>query len=146
MNCGSECKTKALFTIGYQGRSGEELVMVLKQHGVQKVIDVRANPFSHTQEFCGPALKQCLEQAGLAYTHAPELGNPFRGVDDNVWREKYTQHLTDHPELVEKALVRMGDRTCCLLCMEADFAQCHRTLAAEAIQRVWGNGLEIVHF
>jgi uncharacterized protein (DUF488 family) len=123
-----------LFTIGYQGRSSLDLVIILQRNGVQKVLDVRANPYSRRREFGGPVLRQQLELTDIAYTHAPELGNPFRGAADGAWREQYSRHLAEHPELVAAALTRMGGQVCCLLCMEADPAQCHRTLAAAAIR------------
>ena len=68
-----------VFTVGHGARPGEEVVEVLCEAGVQTVVDVRRFPGSRRHpQFNQAALAAALEEAGIAYTHAVELGGRQR--------------------------------------------------------------------
>ena len=66
----------ALFTIGYERRSPDELVRVLGDAGVTLLADVRELPNSRRRGFSKNALAAALGEAGILYAHERALGNP----------------------------------------------------------------------
>ncbi len=127
-----------LYTIGYQGASIEGFIAALKAAGVETLIDVRAVPASRRREFSKRNLAASLEAAGLTYVHLVGLGNPKEGrnaakagrLDD--YKRIYAAHLGS--EAARQALARAAEIAAaspsCLMCLEADPAHCHRTMAA----------------
>ena len=70
-------QTADFFTIGYTGRKIEEIMALLKEHGVRTLIDIRQNPVSmYRPELSKGNLARLLENNGLCYAHVPELGVP----------------------------------------------------------------------
>ena len=65
-----------IFTIGYEGRSFEEFVDLLKKHEIKVVIDIRHEVDFVKQEFSGELLKRQLPVYGIRYIQLKELGVP----------------------------------------------------------------------
>ena len=131
-----------IHTIGYAQREVESFVHVLREHGVEEVFDVRANPWSRKPGFSKRPLTQVLAQAGIAYRHVEELGVPrehreaFRaGEPDAIaW---YRARLDDESSPAVEELVHTAQlRAIALLCSERDVASCHRQFIAAAAQRL----------
>src|ERR1700729_2422428 len=66
---------ESVFTIGHSTRSLEELVELLRAHGVRRVIDIRTIPRSrrnpqYNRETLGPALRS----RNIGYVHMKDLG------------------------------------------------------------------------
>lgn len=69
-----------VWTIGHGTRSAAELVSVIREAGVRTLVDVRRFPGSrHNPQFNQPALSAVLEEAGIGYRHAVELGGRLAG-------------------------------------------------------------------
>ena len=69
-----------VWTIGHGTRPVEELVSIVREASVRTLIDVRRFPGSrHNPQFNQPALRAVLEEAGVAYRHAVELGGRLAG-------------------------------------------------------------------
>jgi uncharacterized protein (DUF488 family) len=128
-----------LFTVGYEASTPDGLVEKLRNAGVERVVDVRELPLSRRRGFSKTKLGERLAEAGIAYEHVRELGNPKpnrdrykRGqVADGARR--YRAHLQNGSR---GALVRLvesldGVRTC-LLCVEHSHEVCHRAVIADA--------------
>ncbi len=60
---------KILYTIGYEGRSLEELIACLKTSNISVVLDVREIPISRKMCFSKSKLKSKLEDEELGYIH-----------------------------------------------------------------------------
>ncbi|HEX5042275.1 MAG TPA: DUF488 domain-containing protein [Candidatus Polarisedimenticolaceae bacterium] len=128
-----------LFTLGYEGRTLEEFVRLLRAERVGAVLDVRDVPWSHKPGFAKKPLAEGLEAAGIRYLHAGFAGNPKRlrsqASDTDDALRLYAAHLDASPEVLAEfdALVSdlhtAGIRVC-LLCLERDPAQCHRAVLA----------------
>jgi uncharacterized protein (DUF488 family) len=113
------------------------------------LVDVRLNPISRKPGLSKTALGQALAEAGIAYEHRRELGNPktnragFAGAatEREQARTRY-QELLRRPEACEAldALAQAGDRErVAVLCFEAEEHRCHRDVVlAEARQRTTG--------
>jgi uncharacterized protein (DUF488 family) len=141
--------TKRLATIGYEGRTVDELLDVLKDAGVELLIDVRAVAASRRPGFSKTALAGSLRECGIDYAHLRSLGTPKEGREAaRAGRIAdmhciYEHHLHD-PE-TELAFERAADlaqqKFAALLCYERDVAHCHRALLAE---RLAARGFAIV--
>jgi hypothetical protein len=64
----------ALFTIGYEGRTQDEYLALLREAGVTLLADVRRNPISRKKGFSKSTLAQGCAAVGIRYEHLPELG------------------------------------------------------------------------
>lgn len=123
----------AFVSIGYQERSIDEFVGLLLETGVTILVDVRLNAISRKRGFSKTALSEALEQAGIAYRHERELGNPKdnreafrRGLTSA--RNRYLAHLSNGASAVYDEVVSLASTTrVALLCYERDHAECHRS-------------------
>ena len=131
-----------MFSIGYEGRSAEDLLEALTDAGVEVLADVRLNPLSRKPGLSKKRLAETLADAGIDYVHLPALGNPKDNRDgfrrgEPAAVDRYTARF-DEPaaddaldELVELARTRRV----AVLCYEADHAICHRSLVLAEVQR-----------
>jgi uncharacterized protein (DUF488 family) len=135
--------TPKLFTVGYQGRSLEELITELVEAGVERLVDVRELPLSRRRGFSKTALSDALREAGIEYVHVKSLGNPkpnrerYWGGDIEGGAAVYRKHLNNgsRSALVDLA-ESLGDDAACLLCFERDHTECHRGVIVEALQEL----------
>ena len=125
---------QSLFTIGYGGRSKEEVLALLKAHGVRTVVDIRLRPdrasmgISVKAKTADKGLESWLAQAGIGYRSLVELGNVFLEFPD--WQERYRQLLDSSGELLAERLEGI-EGPICLLCAEKRVCECHRQQVAE---------------
>lgn len=129
-------------TIGYGGRTPEELVGQLRAHGVRAVADVRIRPERASLGAFTKArspdrgIERLLSDSGITYHHILELGNLF--LDRHDWRERYRQLLTEAGELLVSRLDEL-ETPFCLLCAERRVQDCHRGIIADDLvsRRGW---------
>ena len=141
-----------LFTAGYQGHNIETFLDLLLSHGIEQLIDVRQLPFSRKPDFSKKRLTAHLAGVGIAYTHLAALGTP-KPLRDELRREHdfpaffaAMQAIIDaQPEALQEALELAQARPSVLLCFEANQAECHRLVVAQAIERLAGGACEVVH-
>jgi uncharacterized protein (DUF488 family) len=139
-----------LVGVGYEGRTVDELVAHLVATGVSRLVDVRLTPISRKRGLSKTALGTALADAGIAYEHRRELGNPksnragFAGPPAE-WAEARATFtgLLRRTESVEAldALANAGQRQrVAVLCFEADQRQCHRDVVLHEAQRIASTG------
>jgi uncharacterized protein (DUF488 family) len=128
---------EALFTIGYEGRSVDELIAELVGAGVQRVIDIRALPLSRRRGFSKTPLREALAGAGIDYVHLKEAGNPYRELRDDPERclALYRAHLDESPQVVAQVQDAAAGRRAALLCLEREPEVCHRSIVAAALAK-----------
>lgn len=131
-----------LLTIGYEGRTADELINELAGAGVDVLVDVRLTPVSRKQGMSKRGLSAALAEAGLRYLHLPALGNPkdnrdgFRAGDASS-RSRFAD-LLRLPEAaaalgtVEELVKR---NHVALLCFERDAHTCHRQIVGDELAR-----------
>ena len=139
-----------LYTFGYEGLSIDIFVRRLAEAGVRTVVDVRELPLSRKKGFSKQAFARVLSAAGIAYAHMPALGCPkpirdrYKKRDD--WTA-YTRAFSAYLAKQDAAIAELGKiaraTTACLVCFEADFNRCHRSLVARAAART--RPLRIAH-
>lgn len=134
---------RCILTIGYSTRSIEELVALLRAHGVQQLADVRSFPASRRHpHFARAHLQAALPGAGLAYRWMPGLGGRREGRPDSLhtaWRVEALRAYADFMQTPEFAAARAeleawaGAGSTAVMCAEADSRRCHRQLLADAL-------------
>lgn len=132
-----------VLTIGHSTRPLEELLALLKDHGVTLLVDVRSIPGSkRNPQFNRDGLARASEKAGVRYMHAAGLGglrraradspnagwrNPaFRGFADYMQTDAFQESLAS---LIEAARVERV----AVMCAEALPWRCHRSLISDAL-------------
>lgn len=130
----------SFLTLGYEGRTLEELLHVLRAHKVDVLVDVRQNAVSRKQGFSKRSLSEALEGTGIEYCHEPLLGNPqsnrepFRQGSVRA-RRLYMEHLNNGSRAAFDTVVELAMRQrVALLCFERDEAACHRRCIIEQEQ------------
>ena len=139
-----------VFTVGHGTRSIEELLEVLAEAGVRTVVDVRRFPSSRRHpQFNQGALASSLEEAGIAYRHAEELGgrrsgepgeDRFACIRVAAFRS-YAARMSS-PEWRDALAAALAESEPCFMCAETLWWRCHRRLIAELVN---ARGSEVVH-
>ena len=139
-----------LFTFGYEGLSIEQFIARLKRAGVQTVVDVRELPLSRKPGFSKSAFSRALRKAGIPYAHFPALGCPKPIRDryraDGNWPayvKAFSAYLAKQDEAVTELAGISAKARACLVCFEADFDRCHRSIVARAVAH--SGGPRVVH-
>jgi uncharacterized protein (DUF488 family) len=129
-----------VYTIGFQRKPLAEFITLLRQAGVEAVIDIRLR---NTSQLSGYTKRDDLaflldEGFGMAYEHHPDLApsaeilDAFRQDKDwNNYEERFNHLLVEQgaDAIGREILSRYG--AICLLCSEPTAEQCHRRLVAE---------------
>ena len=142
-----------IFTIGFTQKPAEQFFNLLKDAGVELLVDIRLHPDSQLSGFAKREdLRYFLWQLiHCEYVYEPrlapsdELLKAYRSNRDwNAYEVGYKQLLKERnlPQVLDKTAFE--DKKCCLLCSEAEASHCHRRLAAEEMQNYWDN-VEIIH-
>ena len=137
-----------IWTIGHSTRSLDEFLELLADHRLEAVADVRRFPGSRRYpHFDQAALAARLAEQGIAYRWIPALGGRRRARPDSPntgWRNASFRGYADHIGSAEFSrgldeLLRLADRLrTALMCAEAVWWRCHRSLIADAlVTRGW---------
>ena len=133
---------EALRTVGHGTLPKDEFTELVRDAGLQHIIDIRAYPGSRRHpHFARDALAQSLDAASLEYSWVPELGGrrsgtrdspnhaltvpAFRAYADYMMTDTFAAALT---ELLETAQTRPS----AVMCAESVWWRCHRRLVADA--------------
>ena len=109
-----------LFTIGYSKRSLDEVIGMLREHGVPALVDVRMWASSRfKRDFSKSRLAVALPEAGIGYVHLRELGNA--GKFSGAGRVVIHDPERGFPELAA-LLERHG--AVAIMCLERDAREC----------------------
>jgi uncharacterized protein (DUF488 family) len=64
-----------MYTLGHSTRSLEELLALLREHGIKRLVDIRRYPGSRRHpHFSREALERSMPEHDVEYVHMPELG------------------------------------------------------------------------
>src|SRR4051794_10562931 len=138
-----------LLTIGHSNHTVERLIALLRQHGVQVLVDVRSQPYSRfAHQFNRELLQSDVTKAGLRYLFmGEELGGRQLGKI-TVLQERLAayERLRDAPQFnlgIDRLVQEARTSTVALLCAEEDPTECHRRVwVARALRE---NGAEVAH-
>jgi uncharacterized protein (DUF488 family) len=138
-----------IFSIGYEGRSLEEFIALLKAVHVERLIDVRDAPYSRKPGFSKHPLEQALNAASIEYIGIPELGTDKSSRDSHRTDssiepvlEEFRRKLERNGEQYERLKRLARERVSAIMCFEAEAKNCHRQVVEE---RMVEDGFRIVH-
>ena len=130
-------------TIGHSNRPIEAFIDLLRQNGIECLLDIRTVPKSrHNPQFGQDLLPVSLAEAGIAYRQMPGLGGlrrPLKDSPNSGWRNTSFRGYADYmqtPEFADnvQAVIELAATTrCALMCAESVPWRCHRSLVADAL-------------
>ncbi len=133
-----------IWTIGHSTLSGENFLALLRANEIRALADVRRFPGSRRHPQFGQAsLSAALTAAQIEYVHLPELGGrrPARADSPNTaWRNAAFRGYADYMMSAEfhsgiARLLEIGAaRRTAIMCAEALWWQCHRSLIADFLK------------
>lgn len=132
----------AIYTVGYEGLMLEGLLDLLLQNGIERLIDVRANPVARRFGFHKSTLLRHCSDLNIDYVHIPELGiasSERAGlVGSKEFEALFCQYeagtLKRELAAIARATSLIREKPSALLCMEADCTSCHRSRLAVRIR------------
>ena len=134
-----------LATVGYAEQTPESLVALLRKHKIEVLADVRESARSRRPGFSKTALANAVQAAGIEYVQFRDLGvtKPGRDAyhrtgDFAALSKVYAERLKAAPEVLADLIDLTKQQRVCLLCLEADASQCHRSLLAARVSRSTG--------
>jgi uncharacterized protein (DUF488 family) len=137
-----------LWTIGHSTRTLAEFITVLRSHHIETVADVRKLPGSRRHpHFNQDFLAAALQEKCIGYDHFAELGGrrkPHGDSPNTAWRHSAFRGYADHmatPEFaraMERLSALASERRTAIMCAEAMWWRCHRSLIADYLKaRGW---------
>lgn len=144
-----------IFTIGHSTRPVGEFLAMLKQVGVNLLVDVRSIPRSRTNpQFNADALPEALAGAAISYRHLASLGGLRRREKgtaaslNTYWRVAAFRNYADYAatEAFRVGLAELralsGNHCCAIMCAEAVWWRCHRRIIADYLL---ADGMSVSH-
>jgi uncharacterized protein (DUF488 family) len=132
-----------VWTVGHSTHALEDFVALVRAHGVTTIADVRKLPRSRRHpQFNIDTLPDALTAAGLGYVHFAGLGGLRREQPDSInraWKNPsfraYADYMQSDMFAVElERLLALGKRErVAIMCAEAVWWRCHRSLIADAL-------------
>ena len=122
-----------IFTVGYGGRTFQELVALLRRHEIDCLVDVRSAPYSrYRPEFSRHSLEPALIADGIRYVF---LGDALGGrpqAEDCYVDGKVDYDLVRDREFYRRGIERLQRAyqqrmRIVLLCSEGRPEECHRS-------------------
>jgi len=135
-----------LFTIGHSTRTIPEFVALLRQSGVELLVDVRSIPGSRAApQFNGETLPASLAGNGIGYRHLLALGgrrHHAKGAppsENTFWRVAAFRDYADYAETaafragLDQLLGLVREQRCAIMCAEAVWWRCHRRIITDYV-------------
>lgn len=136
---------RALMTIGYEGLSLENYMVILIRNDVHVLCDVRKNAYSQKFGFSKAQLEKACEGTKIKYIHLPSLGIVTEKRKDLKEQEDYdilfdeyesTTLLEAKDELNYLYKLLQNEDRIALTCFEKDPKQCHRSRIAKELMSI----------
>jgi len=148
----SDHERHRIWTVGHSTRSSQEFNDILLAHEISALVDVRSFPGSRRYPHFNKAeLARALEAAGIHYVHNPQLGGrrrPSPQSKNTAWKNASFRAYADHMESeefkkgIEDLLELAGKNRTAVMCAEALWWRCHRSLIADFLK---AKGIEVIH-
>jgi uncharacterized protein (DUF488 family) len=142
-----------IWSIGHSTRTIDEFISLLSENGIKLLADVRMWPASRRYpQFNKEALVESLSAHEVRYEHFPELGGKRKSKPDSLntaWRNASFRGYADYMETkqFQKGIERLLNAsaqtgTTAIMCAEAVWWRCHRSLIADYLK---ARGVEVLH-
>ena len=140
------------FTLGYTGRTWEQLVESLLNAGIRTLVDIRQNAVSmYRPELSKNNLRSGLAAVGIAYVHEPSLGVPkdirakavSTGNRDVIW-DWYDEHVAEpYARRRLHHFLNTVEHPVAMMCAELDPTECHRHRLCVALEHKGLRGFDL---
>jgi uncharacterized protein (DUF488 family) len=141
-----------LFTVGYERRTGEELMSVLRDAGIAHLADIRDKPVSRKPDFRAAALRAFCEEARIEYGAWPDLGSTAEQRDQlhasgdlerfhRVFRTYAQRNLGDS---IDRLASVAQKKVVAMLCYERAHEECHRSVVSDLLADKLGAGITAI--
>lgn len=141
-----------IWTVGHSTRSGEEFTEILLAHNINVLVDVRTYPSSRRYpHFNRATLASALALVKIRYEHDARLGGrrtPRPDSHNTAWRNAQFRGYADHMETedfkdgVRELLELSSEQRVAVMCAEAVWWRCHRSLIADYLK---AGGNDVIH-
>ncbi len=141
-----------IWTIGHSTRPLDEFLALLDENGIQMLADVRSHPGSrHCPQYGQAALSESLIGHGLHYRWIQTLGGRRKVRVDSVntaWRNASFRGYADYMQTdgfaagLDELLELAQDTRTTIMCAEAVWWRCHRSMVADALK---ARGVRVLH-
>ena len=141
-----------LWTIGHSTRSLDGFLALLAENRIETIADVRSHPGSrHCPQYGQAALHESLVANGIDYRWLQALGGRRRAHADSpnsAWRNASFRGYADYMQTKEfdlglnELLDLARDKRTSLMCAEAVWWRCHRSMIADALK---ARGVQVLH-
>ena len=128
-------KEITVYTVGHSDHTTQEFLMLLQQHGIALIADVRSQPYSQrVPQFNRENLARALEGVRIRYFFLGDSlgGRPRdRHLYDPGQEHPNYERLASSPEYLaglEQLLQLAAKERVAILCSEGDHHKCHRGL------------------
>jgi uncharacterized protein (DUF488 family) len=136
-----------IYTIGFTQKSAEQFFNLIKDNGIEVVVDARLNNSSQLAGFTKETdLRYFLETIADCDYHHESSFAPTKEILDGYkkgntswedYEEAYKVIIAER-DTVQGFYEQFKDKTICLLCSESKPEHCHRRLIAEIIADKYG--------
>jgi uncharacterized protein (DUF488 family) len=145
---------ETVWTIGHSTRSIDDFIALLRANEINTVADVRRFPASRWHpQYNERSLRESLADEGIDYVWIPALGGrrvPLHDSPNTAWRNEAFRGYADHiatqefaEGLFELLIVAGGSRTA-IMCSEAVWWRCHRSLISDVLRSLGWKVLHII--
>jgi uncharacterized protein (DUF488 family) len=134
------CKKMIIYTVGHSTRTLKELLHLLKNYGIEAVVDVRRFPGSRKfPHFKREFLEDYLERNGIEYYWLGDLLGGYRegGYEKYMESEDFREGIKELLEIVQK-------RRTTIMCAELLWFRCHRRFISDELLKLGHRVLHIL--
>jgi len=145
-------RPRTLWTIGHSTREWEVFTGMLREAGIVVLADVRRFAGSRRNpQFSGETMARRLPEEDIEYLAMPDLGGrrpPRKDSIHTAWRNASFRGYADYMDATEYQAARArlagiaGERRTAVMCAEAIWWQCHRSLIADDFK---ADGWTVIH-
>ncbi|MDE6552068.1 MAG: DUF488 domain-containing protein [Muribaculaceae bacterium] len=135
----------SLITIGYEGLSLEQYIVILLRNDVRVLCDVRKNAYSQKFGFSKAQLVKACEGVGIRYEHIPNLGIISEKRKELKNQTDYDKLFDEYESTTLKSArnelnhlykLLQNDKRIALTCFEHNPLQCHRSRIAKKLMSI----------
>lgn len=141
-----------VWTIGHSTREFADFIQLLKSSAISSLVDVRSFPGSRRYpQFNKIDLGQALQKSEIEYHHFVKLGGRRKPLSDSrntAWHNASFRAYADYmdskefKEGITELLQVARHRPTAIICAEAVWWRCHRSLIADYLKAA---GSEVIH-
>ena len=141
MVCRMSEETSTVWTIGHSTRTLDEFLGLLRENGIEALADVRRFAGSRKYPHFNPEpLRDAFTRIGVEYVPLSELGgrrHPRPDSRNTSWRNEAFRGYADYMETpefrvgIERLLELARRKRTAIMCAEAVWWRCHRSLIAD---------------